>query len=39
MEPLILLHGALGSSAQLTPLTSQLSNHYDLHVLDLPGHG
>lgn len=39
MEPLILLHGALGSSTQLAPLATLLSDHYDVHSLDLPGHG
>jgi pimeloyl-ACP methyl ester carboxylesterase len=39
MEPLILLHGALGSSAQLAPLAKLLSDHYEVHTLDLPGHG
>src|SRR5215203_1275354 len=39
MEALILLHGALGSRAQLAPLDRLLSNHFDVHALDFPGHG
>jgi pimeloyl-ACP methyl ester carboxylesterase len=39
MEPLILLHGALGSSAQMAPLRQLLSQHYEVHALDFPGHG
>ncbi len=39
METLILLHGALGSSAQLQPLADALSITYDVHLLDFSGHG
>lgn len=39
MEPLILLHGALGSRTQLGSLAEQLAQHYDVHVLNFPGHG
>jgi pimeloyl-ACP methyl ester carboxylesterase len=39
MEPLLLLHGALGSSAQLAPLHQLLNEHFDVHALDFPGHG
>ncbi|MCF8449519.1 MAG: alpha/beta fold hydrolase [Taibaiella sp.] len=39
MEPLILLHGALGSSVQLQPLADALSITYDVHLLDFSGHG
>lgn len=39
MEPLILLHGALGSRTQLAALAEQLTPHYDVHPLDFPGHG
>lgn len=44
MEPttrtsLILLHGALGSAEQLSPLAAQLRSHFDVHVMDFPGHG
>ncbi|MDX2002012.1 MAG: alpha/beta fold hydrolase [Chitinophagales bacterium] len=37
--PLILLHGALGSSQQLQPIVNLLSTTFDIHLLDLPGHG
>ena len=36
---LLLLHGAIGSAAQLKPLAQALSGTYTVHVLDLPGHG
>lgn len=40
MKPaLILLHGALGSRAQLQPLKQVLSNDFEVHLLDLEGHG
>lgn len=39
MPHLILLHGALGSSEQFKPLEQSLSDHYHVHVPDLPGHG
>jgi pimeloyl-ACP methyl ester carboxylesterase len=39
MQHLILLHGALGSSEQFKSLEQSLSNHYQVHVPDLPGHG
>lgn len=38
-NPLILLHGALGSAEQLSPLASRLHDHFDVRVLDFPGHG
>lgn len=37
--PLILLHGAIGSKAQLHDLATALSSSYDVHALNLPGHG
>ncbi|MEX0967414.1 MAG: alpha/beta fold hydrolase [Bacteroidia bacterium] len=37
--PLILLHGALGSKAQFQSLQPLLEPHFQLHMLDLPGHG
>jgi pimeloyl-ACP methyl ester carboxylesterase len=37
--PLLLLHGAIGSSTQLAALEESLSLHYEVHVPDLPGHG
>lgn len=40
MNPIILLHGALGASAQLTPLKQALeSSGCEVHVLDFSGHG
>lgn len=39
METLLLLHGAIGSSSQLRPLADALSATYDVHSIDLPGHG
>lgn len=39
MQPLLLLHGALGASAQFVPLTSLLSEKFDIHTLDFEGHG
>jgi pimeloyl-ACP methyl ester carboxylesterase len=38
-KPLILLHGAIGSSVQLQPLRESLHDVFDVHVLDFPGHG
>lgn len=37
--PLLLLHGAIGASAQLKPLAQQLNVKFDVHTLDFPGHG
>jgi len=40
MNPIILLHGALGASAQLAPLKQALeSSGREVHVLDFSGHG
>jgi pimeloyl-ACP methyl ester carboxylesterase len=39
MQHLILLHGAIGSSKQLAPLAQSLSSRFQIHHLDLPGHG
>jgi pimeloyl-ACP methyl ester carboxylesterase len=39
MQHLILLHGALGSSEQLKALEQSLSDNYQVHVPNLPGHG
>lgn len=39
-KQLILLHGAIGSSAQLKPLAEKLrSDNYDIHTFDFSGHG
>ena len=39
MKHLLLLHGALGSSAQMAPLADILREKFTIHTLDLPGHG
>lgn len=39
MKDLILLHGAIGSSKQLTPLANLLQPHFKIHTLDFEGHG
>jgi pimeloyl-ACP methyl ester carboxylesterase len=39
MQPLILLHGAIGAAAQLAPLADALSAHYSVHTLHFTGHG
>lgn len=39
MEPLILLHGAIGASDQLMPLANALKAQYEVHTLDFSGHG
>jgi pimeloyl-ACP methyl ester carboxylesterase len=36
---LLLLHGALGSSAQLAPLSLFLENSFSLGIIDFTGHG
>jgi pimeloyl-ACP methyl ester carboxylesterase len=38
-QPLLLLHGALASSAQLEGLKQKLAADFDVHTLNLPGHG
>lgn len=37
--PLLLLHGALASGAQMEPLVQLLRPGRDVHVIDFPGHG
>jgi pimeloyl-ACP methyl ester carboxylesterase len=39
MKTLILLHGALGSKAQVEPLMSYLGAHYETYVMNFHGHG
>lgn len=39
MKDLILLHGALGASDQLTPLADSLRSTFRVHQLDFEGHG
>jgi pimeloyl-ACP methyl ester carboxylesterase len=36
---LLLLHGAIGSSAQFDKLAHLLKDHFELHTLDFSGHG
>ena len=36
---LLLLHGALGSKSQFSPLLPLLEEHFQLHTLDFEGHG
>ncbi|MBC7896149.1 MAG: alpha/beta fold hydrolase [Cytophagaceae bacterium] len=39
MISLLLLHGALGDRAQLSPLARLLAEWYDVHAIELEGHG
>lgn len=39
MQHLLLLHGALGSTEQLMPLSAFLSEQFKIHTLDFTGHG
>src|SRR5688500_14300388 len=39
MQPLILLHGALGSKEQLVPLAEKLRDQFDIHLFNFSGHG
>lgn len=39
MKKLLLLHGALGSSAQMEPLADLLRDETDIYCFDFPGHG
>jgi pimeloyl-ACP methyl ester carboxylesterase len=39
MQHLILLHGALGSKAQMQPLAHALETHYQVHTFNFSGHG
>lgn len=39
MNPLILLHGALGAKTQLEPLKNILEASFDVHSLSFSGHG
>ncbi|MFD2784576.1 alpha/beta fold hydrolase [Hymenobacter rubripertinctus] len=38
-QPLLLLHGALASAAQLKPLARDLGAHYAVHTFSFGGHG
>ncbi|MEZ5015862.1 MAG: alpha/beta fold hydrolase [Flavipsychrobacter sp.] len=39
MQPILLLHGAIGASDQLLPLKEILADSYNVHTLDFSGHG
>lgn len=39
MQTLLLLHGAIGSSAQLEPLKERLHDCFAVHTFNFPGHG
>ncbi len=39
MQPLILLHGALGAASQFQVLKELLAGDYSVHILDFSGHG
>ncbi len=39
MQPLLLLHGAIGSKQQMAPLSKSLEQHFQTHCLNFSGHG
>lgn len=39
MDPILLLHGALGTKAQFDVLAPHLESHFDLHRFSFEGHG
>jgi pimeloyl-ACP methyl ester carboxylesterase len=39
MQTILLLHGAIGSSAQLQPLAEALNSYFHVRTLDFAGHG
>ncbi|RYD76507.1 MAG: abhydrolase domain-containing 18 [Sphingobacteriales bacterium] len=39
MKDILLLHGAIGSKAQLEPMALLLKEKFTVHLLNLPGHG
>lgn len=39
MQQIILLHGALGSAVQFEPLEQLLKENFEVHNINLPGHG
>lgn len=39
MQPILLLHGAIGAADQLIPLAEQLHDHYKVYTLNFSGHG
>lgn len=38
-NPLLLLHGAIGSKAQMEPIKSLLSSDFEVHTFNFTGHG
>lgn len=38
-NPLLLLHGAIGSKAQMEPIKSVLSSDFEVHTFNFTGHG
>ncbi len=39
MQPILLLHGAIGASDQLEPLKGKLSKDFEVHTMNFSGHG
>lgn len=39
MQPLLLLHGAIGASDQLVNIAEELADNYKVYTLDFSGHG
>ncbi|AWA30370.1 alpha/beta hydrolase [Flavobacterium magnum] len=39
MQPLLILHGAIGAKDQFDALVKQLENRFDVHALNFGGHG
>jgi len=39
MQHLILLHGAIGAKSQLESLADELSNEFNIHLINFSGHG
>ncbi len=39
MQPIILLHGALGTAQSMAPLAQALSGEAEVHLMDFSGHG
>lgn len=39
MQPLLLLHGAIGASDQLVQIAEELADNYKVYTLDFSGHG
>ena len=37
--PLLLLHDAVGSKKEFDPLIEKLKKKFNIHAIDLPGHG